>query len=461
MLLGNFEILIGSVNINFFVILLFSLCVILCDQYNIFCKDISFNVLCVLYWLCDFGFGVYLVGGVVCDLLVNGSFKDFDVVIDVMFEQVKQLFCNCWLIGCCFCLVYVVFGCEIIEVVIFCVNIDDGSGDCEMENGMLVCDNVYGSIEDDVICCDFICNVLYYVIEDFLVCDYIGGFEDVQVCLMKLIGDFEQCYQEDLVCMLCVVCLVVKFGFQIEDVIVELLLCLVNLLFEVVLVCLFEEVLKLFLFGYGVVSFEGLECYGLLQVMFLESVAVLCSNCSGVLCWMVIEGLYNIDLCVVNDELVLLLFLFVLLLWLVFCCVLVILQKQGVVLEEVQCCVVDCVILYQFIIIVLLCWFLLLMQEIWLLQGCFSLCQCKCVFCILIYLCFCVVFDFLVLCQVVFSEYQVDVEFWCEVQQQFGYELDFMFDVVYVDVELDGEDGVLCKCCCCCCWFVGGFVVSE
>lgn len=366
-----------------------------------------------------------------------------------MFEQVKQLFCNCCLIGCWFCFVYVVFGCEIIEVVIFCVNSDDGSGDCEMENGMFVCDNVYGIIEDDVVCCDFICNVLYYVIEDFLVCDYIGGFEDVQVCLMKLIGDFEQCYWEDLVCMLCVVCLVVKFGFQIEEGIVVLILYLVGLFNEVVFVWLFEEVFKLFLFGYGVVSFEGFECYGLLDVLFLESVKVLKFNCIGVLCCMLVEGLVNIDVCVVNDELVLLVFLFVLLLWFVFCCVQVILFKQGVVLEEVQCCVVDWVIVQQLSIIVLLCCFLLLMQEIWLLQLCFSLCQCKCVFCILIYLCFCVVFDFFSLCQVVLFEYVVDVEFWCEVQVQFGCELELLLDVMYSE-DGDDESGVLCKCCCCC-----------
>jgi tRNA nucleotidyltransferase/poly(A) polymerase len=89
------------------------------------------------------------------------------------------LFCNCWLIGWRFWFVYVMFGLEIIEVVIFCVNIDDGSGDCEVDEGWLVCDNVYGIVEDDVIRCDFIVNVLYYVIEDFSVCDYCGGFEDV------------------------------------------------------------------------------------------------------------------------------------------------------------------------------------------------------------------------------------------------------------------------------------------
>ena len=132
-------------------------------------KDISPNALRVLYRLRDAGFGAYLVGGAVRDLLVNGQPKDFDVATDATPEQVKQLFRNCRLIGRRFRLAHVVFGREIIEVATFRANSDDGSGDREMENGMLVRDNVYGTIEDDAVRRDFTCNALYYAIEDFSV----------------------------------------------------------------------------------------------------------------------------------------------------------------------------------------------------------------------------------------------------------------------------------------------------
>lgn len=104
--------------------------VILCEQYVIFCKDISENVLKVMYRFNKVGYEVWLVGGGVCDLLFGKKLKDFDVIINVMFEQVCKLFCNCCFVGCCFCLVYVMFGLEIIEVVIFCGYYEGNISDC-------------------------------------------------------------------------------------------------------------------------------------------------------------------------------------------------------------------------------------------------------------------------------------------------------------------------------------------
>src|SRR5690606_14544720 len=80
-------------------------------------------------------------------------------------------------------------------------NIDDGSGQREMDNGRLVRDNVYGSIEDDAVRRDFTANALYYSIEDFSVIDYVGGYDDVQRRLLRLIGDPEARYREDPVRM--------------------------------------------------------------------------------------------------------------------------------------------------------------------------------------------------------------------------------------------------------------------
>jgi poly(A) polymerase len=119
--------------------------------------------------------------------------KDFDVATDATPEQVKALFRNCRLIGRRFRLAHVVFGREIIEVATFRANVDDGSGDREThEGGRLLRDNVYGTIEDDAVRRDFTANALYYAIEDFSVRDYVGGFEDVQARVLRLIGDPER-----------------------------------------------------------------------------------------------------------------------------------------------------------------------------------------------------------------------------------------------------------------------------
>ncbi|WP_425528565.1 polynucleotide adenylyltransferase PcnB [Xanthomonas oryzae] len=246
----------------------FTLRVIPRDQHTISRKDISPNALRVLYRLRESGFGAYLVGGAVRDLLVGHHPKDFDVATSATPEEVKALFRNCRLIGRRFRLAHVVFGREIIEVATFRANSDDGSGDRELDNGRLVRDNVYGTIEEDAIRRDFTCNALYYAIEDFSVRDYCGGFEDVQARLMKLIGDPELRYQEDPVRMLRAVRLASKLNFEIEAGTAEPIPRLAGLLSEAAPARLFEEILKLFLSGHGVASFEGLERYGLFGALF-------------------------------------------------------------------------------------------------------------------------------------------------------------------------------------------------
>ncbi|WP_115048682.1 polynucleotide adenylyltransferase PcnB [Xanthomonas arboricola] len=401
----------------------FTLRVIPRDQHTISRKDISPNALRVLYRLRESGFGAYLVGGAVRDLLVGGHPKDFDVATSATPEEVKALFRNCRLIGRRFRLAHVVFGREIIEVATFRANIDDGSGDRELDNGRLVRDNVYGTIEDDAIRRDFTCNALYYAIEDFSVRDYCGGFEDVQARLMKLIGDPELRYQEDPVRMLRAVRLAAKLNFDIEAGTADPIPRLAGLLSEAAPARLFEEILKLFLSGHGVASFEGLERYGLLGALFPESAAALKSNRSGALRAMVLEGLRNTDARVANDEPVSPAFLFALLLWPAFCRTLMGLQAQGVQPEDAQRRAADRVTLHQLERVALPRRFSLPMQEIWLLQTRFSSRQRKRVFRTLSHPRFRAAFDFLVLRQFASADHAADVDFWREAQKSSGQEL--------------------------------------
>ncbi|SOU00098.1 polynucleotide adenylyltransferase [Xanthomonas arboricola pv. fragariae] len=417
----------------------FTLRVIPRDQHTISRKDISPNALRVLYRLRESGFGAYLVGGAVRDLLVGGHPKDFDVATSATPEEVKALFRNCRLIGRRFRLAHVVFGREIIEVATFRANIDDGSGDRELDNGRLVRDNVYGTIEDDAIRRDFTCNALYYAIEDFSVRDYCGGFEDVQARLMKLIGDPELRYQEDPVRMLRAVRLAAKLNFDIEAGTAEPIPRLAGLLSEAAPARLFEEILKLFLSGHGVASFEGLERYGLLGALFPESAAALRSNRSGALRAMVLEGLRNTDARVANDEPVSPAFLFALLLWPAFCRTLMGLQAQGVQPEDAQRRAADRVTLHQLERVALPRRFSLPMQEIWLLQTRFSSRQRKRVFHTLSHPRFRAAFDFLVLRQFASADHAADVEFWREAQKSSGQELVDAIETAQADHE--GEEG--------------------
>lgn len=437
--LGNPVNPTGSANINSTVTKPFTLRTIPRDQHTISRKDISPNALRVLYRLREAGFAAYLVGGAVRDLLVDGRPKDFDVATDATPEQIKQLFRNCRLIGRRFRLAHVVFGREIIEVATFRANTDDGSGDREVENGMLVRDNVYGTIEDDALRRDFTCNALYYAIEDFSVRDYTGGFEDVLARTMKLIGDPEQRYREDPVRMLRAVRLAAKLDFTIDEATAEPIPRLANLLGEAAPARLFEEVLKLFLSGHGVAGFEGLERYGLLAVLFPESAAALKSNRTGALRRILIEGLRNTDERVANDEPVSPAFLFALLLWPAFCRSLMALQKQGVAMEDAQRRAADRVTLHQLTTIALPRRFSLPMQEIWLLQSRFGSRQRKRVFRTLAHPRFRAAFDFLALRGVASAEHAGDIAFWHEAQQQSGRQLESSLDELNAEVAAEGE----------------------
>mgnify|MGYP000963431968 CR=1 FL=1 len=377
----------------------------------------------MLYRLRDAGFAAYLVGGAVRDLLVGGHPKDFDVATDATPEQVRQQFRNCRLIGRRFRLAHVVFGREIIEVATFRANSDDGSGDREMENGRLVRDNVYGSVEDDAVRRDFTANALYYAIDDFSVRDYVGGFEDVMARRLKLIGDPEQRYREDPVRMLRAVRLAAKLGFSIEEGTAEPIARLAPLLSESAPARLFEEILKLFLSGHGVASFEGLERFGLLKVLLPETAAALAANRSGALRRMLMEGLAGTDRRVAADEPVSPAFLFALLLWPAYCRALMGLQAQGVHVEEAQRRAADRVTLHQLNTIALPRRFSLPMQEIWLLQSRFGNRQRKRVMRLLAHPRFRAAFDFLVLRLSASPEHTEDVAFWREAQEQSSEEL--------------------------------------
>jgi poly(A) polymerase len=409
------------------------------DEHNVSRKDISPNALRVLYRLRDAGFGAYLVGGAVRDLLVGGHPKDFDIATEATPEQVKQQFRNCRLIGRRFRLAHVVFGREIIEVATFRANIDDGSGDREThEGGRLLRDNVFGTIEDDAVRRDFTANALYYAIEDFSVRDYVGGFEDVQNRLMRLIGDPETRYREDPVRMLRAVRLAAKLDFAIEPATAAPIPHLASLLTESAPARLFEECLKLFLTGHAVASFEGLERHGLLPALLPETAAALKSNRSGALRRMLLEGLKGTDARVAKDEPVSPAFLFALLLWPAYCRALIALQHGGMHEAEAERRAADRVTLHQLNTIALPRRFSLPMQEIWLLQSRFSQRQRKRVFRLLAHPRFRAAFDFLNLRLAASPDHAEDVAFWREAQAQPGDVLAAQLDAQPASAETAG-----------------------
>ena len=237
-------------------------------------KDISSNALDVVQKLQDGGYQAYLVGGCVRDLLLNSKPKDFDVVTNATPEEVKACFKrNARIIGRRFKIVHVRFGYEVIEVATFRADASDrdnvGSNQMsEGEQGQLLRDNVYGTIDEDVVRRDFRANALYYDPVKGEILDFMGGLDDIRNAKMVSIGEPKQRFTEDPVRMLRVIRFSAKLGFEMEPEALAMIEDEGKLLSHVSPARLFEEVLKLFHGGSAYDTYLLLRKYGLFKYLF-------------------------------------------------------------------------------------------------------------------------------------------------------------------------------------------------
>jgi poly(A) polymerase len=310
-----------------------------------------------LYRLREGGHQAFLVGGCLRDLMLGVTPKDFDVATSARPEEVKRLFRNCRLIGRRFRLAHVFYGHDIIEVATFRAasaalpgtdeaddpdillevgaseddpqaeaeadeqrereaDEEDDDGDRVLDDqGRILRDNTYGSIEEDVWRRDFTCNGLYYNIDDFSLWDYVGAMEDVQARRLRLIGDPAQRYREDPVRMLRAARFEAKLGFTLEGGTETQLTALRDLLTDVPAARLFDETLKLFLTGHGVKSLEVLRRRGLLGVLYPGVERYLARHPGSMVEQLLVAGLANTDERVQAGKSVTPTFLFTLLLY--------------------------------------------------------------------------------------------------------------------------------------------------
>jgi poly(A) polymerase len=285
------------------------------DQHIISRKNISKAALRVLYRLNEVGYTAYLVGGAVRDLLLGLHPKDFDIATSATPDEVKKLFRNCRLIGRRFRLAHVVFGPEIIEVATFRGLGEEGAeGDRHIIDGRIVRDNIWGTIEEDAVRRDFRVNALYYDISDFSVRDYVGGMQDLQDRVLRLIGDPVTRYREDPVRMLRAARLAAKLDMRIDTAAMAPFETLGPLLADAAPARLFDESLKMFLGGHGLKSFRMLEHCGLLKFLFPATARAL-KRGDNALRSLVEQGLANTDTRIAEGKSVTPAFLFAVLLW--------------------------------------------------------------------------------------------------------------------------------------------------
>ncbi|HJR71844.1 MAG TPA: polynucleotide adenylyltransferase PcnB [Gammaproteobacteria bacterium] len=287
------------------------------EQHNLSRANISPNALKVLYRLRSAGFEAFLVGGGVRDLLLDRHPKDFDVVTNADPDQIQDVFRNCRLIGRRFRLAHVRFGRDIVEVATFRAAGAEPDDDerAHTDSGRILRDNVYGTIGEDVWRRDFTVNALYYNIADFSIWDYVNGVADVRARTLRLIGDPAKRYREDPVRMLRAMRFAAKLDFTLAPEAAAPIASLGRSLADVPPARLFDELLKLFLSGYAVRSFELLLQHDLLRYLFRDTAALLETDERDKIVAFVRKGLSDTDKRVREDKPVTPMFLYALFLW--------------------------------------------------------------------------------------------------------------------------------------------------
>jgi poly(A) polymerase len=252
------------------------------SEHGISRQQISPYCLKVLYKLGDAGFDAFIVGGGVRDLLLGLKPKDFDIATNATPQQIKAIFRNSRIIGRRFRIVHVIFGHEIIEVSTFRGTSQDTAtivsermtaesrheDAVQSTNGMILRDNVWGSIKEDVLRRDFTVNALYYTVNNFEIHDYLNGLADIDLRILRMIGDAEQRYREDPVRLLRAIRLAVKLNFKLAKETEEPIASCTKLLESVSPARLFDEFIKLFFSGHSLKTLKKLQEHGIFKILF-------------------------------------------------------------------------------------------------------------------------------------------------------------------------------------------------
>ena len=213
------------------------------------------------------GYEAYLVGGCIRDLLLGHKPKDFDIATSATPEQVHKTFKRSRLIGRRFRLVHIMFSSrKYIEVATF------RSGKVKTtSNGVIVRDNLYGTLKEDAFRRDFSVNGLYYDIQKSQVIDYVDGLEALNNSEIKMIGKPVERFKEDPVRMIRAIRFKVKLGATIDPKISKSISNLAYLIANIPAARLYDECIKLFHNENAYEVFEQLIKYGLLNYLFPQT----------------------------------------------------------------------------------------------------------------------------------------------------------------------------------------------
>lgn len=157
------------------------------------------------------GFCAYFVGGCVRDSILGYSLKDIDIATSATPEEISALFPKTYHIGAAFGIINVVDEDFSFEVATF--RKERGYEDGRHPNSVMFAKTP----EEDAKRRDFTINAIYYdpVSEKYL--DFAGGIQDLKNGVIRCIGKAEDRFAEDSLRMLRTVRFASRFGFEIDN----------------------------------------------------------------------------------------------------------------------------------------------------------------------------------------------------------------------------------------------------
>ena len=213
-------------------------------------EKIDKRILSIHDELVDNKFDCFLVGGCIRDLLSQKAPKDFDIVTNATPDQIIKVFKKrSRLIGKRFPIVHVRRGNLIVEVSTFrsLRSLERDYG----KSGIILRDEAWGNLEEDVLRRDFTINALYYDPLRNEIIDYLGGIDHIKQKKVMFIGPPIERIKEDPIRMLRAIRFSAKLDTPLNSSLASSIRKSCDQINSISRARLFDEFRKLFLGGYA------------------------------------------------------------------------------------------------------------------------------------------------------------------------------------------------------------------
>ena len=213
------------------------------------------------------GFRALLAGGCVRDMLLGRTPQDYDVATNARPEEVMKRFPKTIAVGAKFGVVIVVRDEGFFEVATF-------RADGPYLDGRHPSSVTFTEEEQDAQRRDFTINAMFYDPERDTVLDYVGGQADLEVHILRAVGDPECRFEEDHLRLLRAVRFASRLEYQIEADTFAAMCALAEQVLSTSAERIRDELLKMLTEGHADAAFRLLECTGLLEPILPEVAAM-------------------------------------------------------------------------------------------------------------------------------------------------------------------------------------------